>query len=99
MTEDTAALFDLSEFDARVKGLLVIAGRELTKAQKKFAPFNSGHEGKAVIEEELDELWEHVKANDSDGPEAFWEAIQVAAMALRYAHDISTLSAWEVADT
>jgi hypothetical protein len=76
---------------------LAITGNELMKARAKFPPFNSPHEGKAVIEEELDELWEHVKANTGTGSEAFWEAIQVAAMALRYAYDLSDVSAWEVA--
>lgn len=61
--------------------------RELTEALARFPSFNSPHEGKAVIEEELDELWEHVKANTGRSPEALREAIQVAAMALRYALD------------
>ena len=94
----TESLFDLTEFDARTIGLLLIAGRELRKASGKFKPFNSPHEGYAVILEELDELWEHVKANDGADGEAFWEAIQIAAMALRYCYDLSAVSAWEVSD-
>lgn len=61
---------------------------ELLSATTKFPSFNSPHEGKAVIEEELDELWDHVKTNTGRGEEARKEAIQVAAMALRYAHDL-----------
>lgn len=95
-TSPYSALFD-HEHDARTEGLLALVGFELRKAQSKFKPFNSAHEGKAVIEEELDELWEHVKANTGDGIEAFEEAIQIAAMALRYAYDISTVSVYEVA--
>lgn len=87
-----------SPFDARTEALLVIAGDELTKARDRFAPFNSPHEGWAVIREELDELWEHVKANTGRDPEAYEEAIQVAAMALRYAYDLSKVSAWERAE-
>ena len=98
MSAQPPSLFDLAEFDGRTIGLLLIAGRELRNAQAKFAPFNSPHEGKAVIEEELDELWDLVKANNGADAEAFWEAIQVAAMALRYAYDLTTLSAWEVAE-
>lgn len=60
---------------------------EVRRAMSKFAPFNSPHEGKAVIEEELDELWEHVKANTGCSPEAITEAVQIAAMAVRYALD------------
>lgn len=62
---------------------------ELLGALNKFPAFNSPHEGKAVIEEELDELWEHVKANTGYGVAAMDEAIQVAAMALRYVHDLA----------
>ena len=37
--------------------------QELERAEAKFGPFNSSHEGYAVILEELDELWEVVKLN------------------------------------
>jgi len=36
---------------------------ELASAEAKFKPFNSSHEGYAVILEELDELWDVVKLN------------------------------------
>jgi hypothetical protein len=72
----------------RVMWLLMNVATELDGALAKFPPFNSPHEGKAVIEEELDELWEHVKANTGRGTAAYEEALQVAAMALRYAHDL-----------
>jgi hypothetical protein len=52
-------------------------------ASAKFEPFFSAHEGYAVLREEVDELWEAIKANDF--AHARNEAIQVAAMALRYA--------------
>jgi len=64
------------------------AARELRRATAMFAPFNSPHEGWAVIREELDELWEHVRANDGRSENARAEAIQLAAMALRYAVDL-----------
>lgn len=48
-------------------------------------PFNSPHEGHSVIREELDELWEHVRANTGRTAEARKEAIQIGAVALRYA--------------
>lgn len=76
---------------------------ELKQAEKKFAGFNSSHEGYAVILEELDELWDVVKLNPKkiDVPDAELayksqiqklrrnqlmrgEAIQVAAMAIRF---------------
>lgn len=64
---------------------------ELAKAETKFPPFNSAHEGWAIIKEELDELWEVVKLKQ-DTPnreEALQkEAIQVAAMAIRFVKSI-----------
>ena len=64
---------------------------ELKRASAHFPPFNSAHEGYAVIHEELDELWDDVKNNKH--PEARGlqrkEAIQVAAMAMRFVIDIS----------
>lgn len=59
---------------------------ELTKATEKFGPFNSMHEGYAVILEELDELWDEIKLNNLN--KAREEAVQVAAMAIRFLCDL-----------
>jgi hypothetical protein len=63
---------------------------ELGRALNKFEGFNSGHEGYAVILEELDELkeevWKNKKTRDPAKMRA--EAIQVAAMALRFVLDV-----------
>ena len=75
--------------DARIDWLLGLVGDELYSALRKFPAFNSPHEGKAVIEEELDELWDHVKQNTGRSRSAQDEAIQTAAMALRYVYDLS----------
>ena len=63
---------------------------ELLRATKKFSPFHSGHEGYAVIKEELEELWEEIKKKklSRDLPTMRREAVQVAAMALRFLTDI-----------
>lgn len=58
---------------------------ELTLASSKFPAFHSPHEGFAILKEEVDELWTEVKANDRE--RAREEAIQVAAMALRFLLD------------
>jgi hypothetical protein len=79
----------LSALQEPTKRLLDELVGELEGALGRFPSFNSPHEGKAVIEEELDELWEHVKANTGRSPEARKEAVQVAAMALRYVLDLS----------
>lgn len=73
--------------------LLALIDQEFDRATRGFNEFNSPHEGWAVIREELDELWEHVKANDGRGREAMVEAIQIATMALRYVYDLSTQDA------
>ena len=62
---------------------------ELDRAVNKFGPMASPHEGWAVIREELEpELWDHVVGNTGRSPEARHEALQVAAMALRYIIDL-----------
>lgn len=61
---------------------------ELARARAKFEPFNSAHEGYAVILEEVEELWEEVR-KDSSSEKLRAEAIQVAAMAMRFVLDIT----------
>ncbi|WP_256846853.1 hypothetical protein [Paenibacillus sp. Pae108] len=60
--------------------------KELNKAMEKFPKFNSAHEGYAVLLEEVDEAWDAIKRNDLD--HARKEMIQVAAMAIRFLHDL-----------
>lgn len=57
---------------------------EVERASALHAPYNSAHEGYAVILEELDELFDEVKANRGRAPEGIAEAVQVAATAIRY---------------
>lgn len=62
---------------------------EVGRARARHAPMNSPHEGWAVIREELDpELWEHVCGDTGRSPEARKEALQVAAMGVRYILDL-----------
>jgi hypothetical protein len=60
---------------------------EVQKATSKYPKMNSAHEGYAVILEELDEVWEHVKMKESkrDLEAMKIEAIQTAAMCVRFA--------------
>ena len=60
---------------------------EYDRAIKKFPRFNSGHEGYAVLKEEVDELWDAIKGN-YDKEFLREEAIQVAAMAIRFINDV-----------
>lgn len=61
---------------------------ELVEALAKFPSFHSPHEGYAVILEELEELWTLVQSNRGRDQIAREEAIQVAAMAIRYVFDL-----------
>ena len=63
---------------------------EAQSAAEKYPPFRSAHEGYAVLLEEIDELWDEVKKNpkNRDAVKMQEEAVQVAAMALRFLTDL-----------
>lgn len=61
---------------------------ELRDAMDAFDPMNGPHEGWAVIREELDELWDEVRADRGRTDSARREAIQIAAMAIRYVVEV-----------
>lgn len=62
---------------------------EWKKAGQKHPAIHSAHEGYAVILEELDELWQEIKNNPCDEERVRAEAVQVAAMALRFIVDLA----------
>lgn len=70
--------------------LLLAVHNELENATANWPVFNSAHEGFAVLQEEVDELWDHVKTNQKrrDLIAMRKEAIQVAAMAIRFALEV-----------
>ena len=75
-----------ADFDAAIAGIAA----EVAIAQNKYPRFNSGHEGYAVLLEEVEELWEvvrnhHAGVDDDQGYRLRLraEATQVAAMAVR----------------
>jgi hypothetical protein len=55
-----------------------------TLLHRKMSSF---HEGKAIIEEELDELWDEVKKKRPSKKALRNEAVQLAAMAVRFILD------------
>lgn len=73
-----------------IRNILAAVQTEVEQAGAKWPPMNSAHEGYAVLLEEVDELWTHVKTNQKarDLDAMRKEAIQVAAMAVRFAYDI-----------
>lgn len=71
---------------AQLEHVLTEVVRELLRATKKYGKFHSMHEGHSVILEELEELWDEVKGNQK--VLAKEEAVQVAAMGIRFILDI-----------
>lgn len=61
---------------------------EVIRATARYGSFNSAHEGFAVLLEEVDELWDEVKANNRSLQRE--EAIQVGAMAVRFLMDLES---------
>ena len=61
---------------------------ELLKSYEDHSSFHGSHEGYAVILEELDELWDEVKKRNRDFKRMRKEAVQVAAMAVKFINDI-----------
>lgn len=63
---------------------------EIDTSRNKHKPFNSSHEGYAVLLEELDEVWEEIKKSKHYilSNEAKQELIQVAAVAMRMINEL-----------
>lgn len=74
---------------AKADRILELVRAELHRAIIKHRPMHSPHEGSSVIREEFEELWDHVKADTGQTQQAFAEAIQIAAMGVRYVTDLS----------
>jgi len=64
--------------------------KELEGALDNNNPFNSFHEGYAVIKEEFEELWDEIKLNNKvrDVDKIKLEAIQLSAMSIRFLLDL-----------
>ncbi|MBS3648773.1 hypothetical protein KEU06_09165 [Pseudaminobacter sp. 19-2017] len=62
--------------------------QEVRKATLKHKPMVSGFEAYGVIAEEVDELWELVRPDEGRTRMAQTEALQVAAMGVRYVLDV-----------
>ena len=87
MSEIAAKIANVESLDT----ILGEVGNEVLSAESKWPPLNSAHEAYAVLAEEVDELWDHVKVNQKrrDLAAMRHEAVQVAAMAIRFIRDIT----------
>jgi NTP pyrophosphatase (non-canonical NTP hydrolase) len=67
-----------------------LVDKELKKARGKHKPQASIHEGYAILLEEVDEFWEHVraKAEKRNYKELLGELVQIASSAQKTAEDI-----------
>lgn len=65
---------------------------EVERAERMHPPLHSAHEAYSVLLEEVDELWDEVKKNPKKDPHCIarrrTEAVQVAAMAMRFIIDV-----------
>jgi len=77
-----------NEHVKRVENIICDVMAELARAMEKHPPVRVPHEGYAVILEELDELWDLIKKKDPPAGQMRKEAIQVAAMAVRFVLDL-----------
>ncbi len=78
-------------FQPKLERLVQDVIAELTTACDNYPKFNSPHEGYAILLEETNELWDLVKVKQSKHDLAHMrlECIQIAAMALRFALDLT----------
>jgi len=74
----------------KIEDIILEIAHEVARAKENWPPFNSAHEGFAVLKEEIDELWDEVKVKQKnrDLAKMQYEAIQVAAMAIRFAMEV-----------
>jgi hypothetical protein len=63
------------------------AAAEAKRGKDLHGPMHSPHEGHSVLREEFEELWEEVRKRHPDKAKMRAEAIQVAAMAIRFVQD------------
>ena len=82
------------EHQKKLKMVINRVKKEYLKTDKKFEVFHNAHEAYAFLLEEVEELWECVKLNQSHPRRAELmreETIQVIAMAIRFLIDCGNI--------
>lgn len=84
----------------KIEDALMLVKREINDAIKNYKPFNSPHEGWAVIYEEVLELFDEIRKKDPNERRKGMvrEAVQVAAMATRFLMDLGEEETTEKTD-
>jgi hypothetical protein len=73
----------MTTIEERIDEVLVTIRAEVLRAMKKHpCTCKSAHHHFAVLKEEVDELWDNVKTDDTEGADV--EAVHVGAMAVRF---------------
>lgn len=79
----------MKPIDASTTEALLFVIRDVAaNGRTAWGPHHSPHEAYAVLLEEVDELWDEVRKKCPDDEAMVVEAVQVAAMALRFIQDI-----------
>ncbi len=86
----TSALINSAERTVTLAKAIDAVRTEALEAFALYPPFNSAHEGFAVLAEEVDELWDEVKLRQDarDITRQRRAAVRVGAMALRFIVDV-----------
>ena len=76
--------------ELKLQKILQMVEAEFRRAVAKNEPFHSCHEGYALIDEEVDELWDEVRKKKKLRNSTLMknECKQIAALAIRYMHDL-----------
>lgn len=76
--------------EQKLQKILAAVEEEFRNASAKNEAFHSCHEGYSILAEEVDELWDEVKKKRKLRSSRLMrsECKQIAAMAIRYMHDL-----------
>lgn len=72
----------------KVNEACMLVVKEVERATEKHGPIRSSHEGVALIQEEMNELWAAIGTAKRRDESMKTEAIQVSAMAMRFLIDL-----------